>query len=271
MGWRVDHMIMMEHLKLAIEAGIEAGKRILEVYDTSFSVDWKEDNTPLTMADRESHRIISGKLSTTSLPILSEEGKAIPYQIRKNWNRFWLIDPLDGTKEFIRRNGEFTVNIALISGQQPVLGIIYVPVKKILYFASKDTGAYKITNVEQPISDPESLFKVSKKLQGSRKSGTFTVVASRSHFSKDTERFVNKLRGDHADLEFVSAGSSIKLCLIAEGSANIYPRLGPTMEWDTAAGQAIVECAGCKVLDYELRKPLKYNKPKLTNPWFIVS
>jgi 3'(2'), 5'-bisphosphate nucleotidase len=261
----------LENLVIAIEASILAGREILKIYDTSFDVEMKEDRTPLTLADRESHRVITEKLIPTALPVLSEEGKAIPYDERSNWKTFWLVDPLDGTKEFIKRNGEFTVNIALVEGQAAVLGVIYAPVLKKLYFASRESGAWLSTGITDAEVDLERLINISRKLEAGKRSGSFTVVASRSHFSPETEEFVNGLRKEHPDLEFISAGSSMKLCLVADGSANIYPRLGPTMEWDTAAGQAIVECAGGKVLEYKSGQPLRYNKKELLNPWFVVS
>ena len=256
---------------LAIEAAIEAGKEILKVYDTPFGVEIKSDNSPLTLADRASHDVISDRLKETGLPLLSEEGRSIPYEERKNWERFWLVDPLDGTKEFVKRNGEFTVNIALIDRQQAVLGVIYAPVLKKLYFASRETGSWICTDLDTLPGDLEKLMSASRKLKVGKSTGAYTIVASRSHFSAQTEEFVEGLRGEHPELEFISAGSSIKLCLVAEGSANIYPRLGPTMEWDTAAGQAVVECAGGRVLEHKSQTPLKYNKEDLLNPWFVVS
>jgi 3'(2'), 5'-bisphosphate nucleotidase len=263
--------LINNYLELALEASIEAGKKILEVYDTSFSVELKDDRSPLTQADRESHRIISDYLSATGLPVLSEEGKSIPYDERRNWSRFWLVDPLDGTKEFVKRNGEFTVNIALIENQQPVMGIIYSPVLRLLYFASRELGSFKKEGVSPTYPGHEALISGSRKLSADTRPETFTVVASRSHFSPETETFVNALKEDHPDLAFVSSGSSLKLCLVAEGRANVYPRLAPTMEWDTGAGQAIVECAGGKVVEFDTREPLKYNKQDLLNPWFIVT
>ena len=256
---------------LAVEAAIRAGSRIMEVYETSFSVEMKEDRTPLTMADRESHRIISEMLSVTGLPILSEEGRAIPYQERRSWERFWLIDPLDGTKEFVRRNGEFTVNIALVEDQQTVLGVIYAPYLEQLYYASRELGSWYSPGQTASAGSLEELKGMSRQLRTGQRKGNYTVVASRSHFSPETEEFVQDLQREHPGLEFISAGSSLKLCLVADGSADIYPRLGPTMEWDTAAGQAIVECAGGKVLEFESGQPLMYNKRNLLNPWFVVS
>lgn len=260
----------MNYLELALEASIEAGRKILEVYDTSFSVELKDDKSPLTLADRESHSTIMNDLSLTNLPVLSEEGRSIPYAERKNWKQFWLVDPLDGTKEFIKRNGEFTVNIALIEDQRPVIGIIYAPVLKLLYFASTELGAFMKQGVSAAYPGHAALVHNATKLDASRNPVQFTVVASRSHFSPETEAFVQDLKADHPDLTFISRGSSLKLCLVAEGAANIYPRLGPTMEWDTAAGQAIVECAGGRVLEHKSGLPLKYNKENLLNPWFIV-
>jgi 3'(2'), 5'-bisphosphate nucleotidase len=261
----------VDNLALAIDASICAGKKILEVYKTTFSVEMKEDRTPLTLADKESHNIIASMLSETGLPLLSEEGKNISYKERKNWENFWLVDPLDGTKEFVKRNGEFTVNIALVEQQLPVMGIIYVPVNKTLYFASKDIGSYVNHSIEDTITSLDDLIQSSEPINAARDAGIYTVVASRSHFSTDTKKFVEGLRQEHPNLQFITAGSSLKLCLVAEGKANIYPRLAPTMEWDTAAGHAIVECAGGRVLQYESRQPLVYNKESLLNPWFVVS
>ena len=235
-----------------------AGQAILEVYHQDFSVEQKGDDSPLTAADLASHRIIMQGLAglEPDTPILSEEGADIPYDTRSRWQRYWLIDPLDGTREFVKRNGEFTVNIALIEQGRPVVGVVHVPVSGVSYVGQSGKGAFKID-----ADDTASPIHVREKRQ------TKTQVAgSRSHAGDSLQRFLDRL-GDH---EIVSMGSSLKLCLVAEGIADIYPRLGPTSEWDTAAAQAVVEAAGGKVTDTQL-EPLRYNtKDSLLNPFFLV-
>jgi 3'(2'), 5'-bisphosphate nucleotidase len=257
-------------LAIAIRAAIDAGKEILEVYNTSFGVELKDDRSPLTEADKRAHLVIQKALLSTALPLLSEEGRAIPFEERKNWTRFWLVDPLDGTKEFIRRNGEFTVNIALIENGEPVAGVIFVPVTGVLYFGSNETGSYMN---EQPDATEgwETLIKNSIPLPRKTGERPFTVVGSRSHLSPDTEKFISALREQHGELNFISQGSSLKICLVAEGKADSYPRLAPTMEWDTAAGHAIAKAAGCTVLTWPGKSELSYNKENLLNPFFVVS
>ena len=263
-----------------ILAAKRAGEAILEVYDSDFAVEQKDDKSPLTLADKRSHEIIENVLEQTvtannsTVPILSEEGKEIPYDERIKWEYFWLVDPLDGTKEFIKRNGEFTVNIALIHKHKPVLGIIYIPVKDVFYFAAINFGAYKLENsgiLTENLSIEELIDKSQKlPLHGNDKT-TLTVVGSRSHTSEEFTEFVKQLNQKHENVEFISSGSSLKLCLVAEGKADVYPRFGPTMEWDTAAGQAIVEQAKGTVMETKTNKPLNYNKNNLLNPFFIVS
>jgi 3'(2'), 5'-bisphosphate nucleotidase len=257
-------------LEIAIRAAIDAGKEILEVYSTSFGIELKDDRSPLTEADKRAHLVIQKALSATALPLLSEEGRSIPFEERKAWNRFWLVDPLDGTKEFIRRNGEFTVNIALIENGQPVAGVIFVPVTGVLYFGSAETGSY-INEHPEGAENWEQLLNNSVLLP--RKSGErlYTVVGSRSHLSSETETFISALRKKYGELNFISQGSSIKICLVAEGKADVYPRLSPTMEWDTAAGHAIAKAAGCTVLTWPGETELRYNKENLLNPFFVVS
>jgi len=259
-------------LRIAIKASLKAGKAILKVYDTTIDIEMKEDRSPLTKADKRSHAIISSLLETYGLPLLSEEGRDIPYEERKNWKTFWLVDPLDGTKEFIKRNGEFTVNIALIKNGSPLLGIIFVPVQSLLYFGAPGWNARKMT-VQQDDSGnfllPE--IKRSDKLPLESDENSYTVVCSRSHMSEETSALVDDLRKVHPDIQFASKGSSLKLCLVAEGLADIYPRLAPTMEWDTAAGQAIVEHSGGFVRRSEDNQPVVYNKEDLLNPWFIAA
>ena len=209
-----------------------------------------------------------------SLPLLSEEGRDIPYGERKAWEYYWLVDPLDGTKEFVKRNGEFTVNIALMHRDRPVMGVVLVPVKDILYFASEGTGAFRLAGtsaLKSQISFEELTgAAVRLPLKTVTKAGTFTAIASRSHMSGETSSFLEGLEKEHGAIEIISAGSSLKFCLVAEGNADIYPRFAPTMEWDTAAGQAIVEQSGGSVLQHGTGVPLRYNKENLLNPWFIV-
>jgi 3'(2'), 5'-bisphosphate nucleotidase len=254
----------------------DAGKAILEVYESEFTVEHKDDKSPLTLADRQSHEIIDAGLAglqSGKLPILSEEGRNIPYEERMNWDLFWLVDPLDGTREFIKRNGEFTVNIALISHGRPVMGVIYIPVKDLFYFAAEGLGAYRLDSRDALSFDslaPIVTAAVMLPLSTSHEP-RITVIGSRSHMSAETEEFIGGLKAHGKEIEFVSAGSSLKFCLVAEGTADIYPRFAPTMEWDTAAGQAIVEQAGGSVLRADTGVPLSYNKEVLLNPFFIAA
>jgi len=263
-----------------ILAAKRAGEAILDVYDSDFEVEQKDDKSPLTLADKESNEIIENVLEQTvtvnnsTVPILSEEGKEISYEDRKKWEYFWLVDPLDGTKEFVKKNGEFTVNIALIHKHKPVLGIIYIPVKDVFYFAAVNFGTYKLENSEiltDDLSIEELLDKSQKLPLHNNNKTSFTVIGSRSHTSEEFSEFMKRLNEKYENIEFISSGSSLKLCLVAEGKADVYPRFGPTMEWDTAAGQAIVEQAEGTVMDTQTNEPLSYNKSNLLNPFFIVS
>ncbi|MCF8371467.1 MAG: 3'(2'),5'-bisphosphate nucleotidase CysQ [Bacteroidales bacterium] len=260
--------------EVAIKAAIEAGKAVLEVYNSDdFEVNLKSDNSPLTLADRKAHLVIVEYLSKTGLPILSEEGREMSYEERKNWKYFWLVDPLDGTKEFIKRNGEFTVNIALIYDGTPILGVIYVPVLNELYFADTACGAFKKENVLPGSSeeiDIVQLIEQSDELPLKGLKDKFTIVGSRSHKTPETEEFMNHLAGIYGDVDIISKGSSLKLCMVAEGRADVYPRFAPTMEWDTAAGHAIALGAGFVVTQQDGKTPVVYNKENLLNPWFIV-
>ncbi|MBL7925390.1 MAG: 3'(2'),5'-bisphosphate nucleotidase CysQ [Bacteroidia bacterium] len=264
-------------LQTAITASIAAGKEILDVYAQPITVEVKDDKSPLTLADKRSHLKIMEYLKNTGVQVLSEEGKHMDYSERAAWKQYWLVDPLDGTKEFIKRNGEFTVNIALIKDQVAILGVIYVPVLNQLYFAAQGIGSYKcedvnlMDNLNAGSDFLESLQAASRMLSAANKPTTFTAVASRSHNTPETDELIDALRKQHGTVDLISKGSSLKLCLVAEGAANIYPRLAPTMEWDTAAGQAIAEVAGCTVIDYHTKKPMVYNKENLLNPWFVVS
>lgn len=290
---------LSSYLLHALAAALRAGEAILSVYRDEFTVSYKDDSSPLTAADRRSHEIIGAAVSSRllpRLPLLSEEGKTIPYARRRLWKSFWLVDPLDGTKEFIKRNGEFTVNIALVEGHRPVAGVIYAPVTDTAYFAGRGVGAYRMHGAElssifrRAMPDFETsgggaLQSGGQKLMDSIFSAarcltafsppvhapeTITVIGSRSHTSENFSGFVKRLKTRYGKVELVPAGSSLKFCLVAEGKAHLYPRLSPTMEWDTAAGEVIVKEAGGKVIDSETRKELVYNKKSLINPPFIA-
>jgi 3'(2'), 5'-bisphosphate nucleotidase len=261
---------MEKHLHSAITAALEAGKAILEIYQSGvFDVQVKGDNSPLTKADLASHQKIVAYLEKTNIPILSEEGKAIPYTERKGWKQLWIVDPIDGTKEFIKRNGEFTVNIALIENNKPSIGVIFVPVTKDLYFSTREKGAFKLS-VDLENYNVTTIVSKGNKLPLKRETETFTIVASRSHMSQETAAYVQEMRMKHGDVKLISKGSSLKLCMVAEGQADCYPRFAPTMEWDTAAGQAICEHAGFKVIDWKTKEPMLYNREELLNHWFLV-
>ena len=271
-----------DHLKTAILASIEAGQEILTIYQDDIKVDYKEDNSPLTLADKTAHKIIVNRLEDFGIPVLSEEGKHTSYKERKKWKRLWIVDPLDGTKEFIKKNGEFTVNIALIENNTPILGVVFAPDREQLYFAMQDLGAYKIDDfqliqrVYKGICDgsltTQELISESTKLPVDKPAEIpYTIVGSRSHATPELEQFVEKKRREFKQVDFIPAGSSLKICLVAEGKADIYPRLGPTMEWDTAAGHAIAQYSGAEILIYESGEPMVYNKEDLLNPWFIVA
>lgn len=266
-----NELMMVNLLYSAIIASIEAGKKIIEIYNSgNFDVEFKSDNSPLTLADKASHEIIQDSLSKTGIPVFSEEGKALEFEQRKFFKRYWLIDPLDGTKEFINKNGEFTVNIAFINYGNPIIGVVYVPVTGELYFANINGSFKKIVFNPEEI-EPYALSQNATMLPFTTvPDDEFIVVGSRSHMNDETKEFIDKLDTQGKQLKLVTKGSSLKLCIIAEGNANLYPRLGPTMEWDIAAGHAVARFAGRKVTVYPTGEPLMYNKESLTNPWFIV-
>lgn len=261
-------------LLAAVNASIRAGALIMEVYNSNdFQVNLKSDKTPLTLADRLAHDSIKNDLSKTFIPVLSEEGRNIVYEERKGWEYFWIVDPLDGTKEFIKRNGEFTVNIALIQNKYPILGVVYVPVTGELYFSLALEGAYKVSNLvakKETRLTYNELISTAKKLPFDSDRKNVIIVESRSHTSNETLEYIERLKQKFGDIESISRGSSLKMCMIAEGNADIYPRLSLSSEWDTAAGQAIVEGAGYLVYTYETKERMAYNKEELLNPWFIV-
>ena len=249
---------MLEHINLNDIEYIAkiAGNAIMEIYNKDFKVEYKDDESPLTEADTKANEIICGKLLELypNIPIMSEENKQIDYKIRKNWEYYWCIDPIDGTKEFINKNGEFTVNIALVYNGVPVLGIVYAPAIECMYKSKKGQGAFK-NNIRLPIQ---------------RDDEDYIIVASRSHMSDETQKFVDSLE-IKKEKKMISKGSSLKLCMVADGTADIYPRLAPTMEWDTVAADAIVRESGKRSYQYDTNNEvLVYNKENLLNPWFIV-
>ena len=258
-------------LQHAVQAALEAGKEIMRIYldpKQDFGIEKKADNSPLTLADKAAHNCIVRHLCQTGIPILSEEGAHLPYEERRNWNRLWVVDPLDGTKEFIKKNGEFTVNIALVEVGTPILGVIYVPATGVLYSGIVGEGAWK--SPQPPLGGGQKPVTQKLPMKGTGRAESFTIVASRSHLTPETEDFIEDLRRKYDKIQLVSSGSSLKICLVAEGSADIYPRFAPTMEWDTAAGDAIARAAGREVVDAKTGEPLVYNKSDLHNPWFIV-
>ena len=207
----------------------------------------------------------------TSFFFLSEEGAEITYDDRKNWEYSWLVDPLDGTKEFVKRNGEFTVNIAMIHDGNPIMGVIYVPIKHELYFALEGLGSYKTSNFTNEISNIDDLISIADKLPILNERDSYIIVGSRSHMSAETEAFFEQKKKEHGNVEIMAVGSSLKLCMVAEGKADAYPRYAPTMEWDTGAGHAIVKYAGFSVKQYNSSEDVVYNKENLLNPWFLVN
>lgn len=256
---------MLVELENVIPIIMDAGKAVKEIYEIDFGIYFKEDKSPLTEADRVSNDILKRGLTEhfPGIPIISEEEKEVSYEVRKDWEHFWLIDPLDGTKEFIKKNGEFTINVALIEKDTPILGVVYAPALNLVYYAQRGRGAYKFDlNTKEETKLPSER----------RECDIIKVVVSRSHLSRETEEFVEMLKSRYGDVEFVSVGSSLKICLVAEGKADIYPRLGPTMEWDTAAAHVVALESGCKLYVYPFEegyKSLRYNKKDIKNPYFV--
>lgn len=263
-------MGIIQLIDKAINAALLAGIKIREVYSSpDFDVQVKDDRTPVTLADRYAHDEILKALESTQLPVLSEEGIHLSYSERKKWDLFWLVDPLDGTKEFIKRNDEFTVNIALIQKNEPIAGVIYAPVTGELYIGIPGIGAFKLFNPSK-----DCTFQIMQllgiKLPEKLKSDEFVVAVSRSHMNRETEEYIENLRREHELFRLIRKGSSLKICMVAEGTADIYPKIGKTMEWDTAAGHAIVKAAGKNIFLPDLMTELTYNKEDLQNPHFIV-
>ncbi len=275
--------LMIEILK---NTALEAGRTIMDIYQSDdFNIEAKGDGSPLTLADKAANDVITKSLNLhyPEIPVLSEEGRNIPYTERKNWNQFFLVDPLDGTKEFIKRNGEFTVNIALIQNGKPIAGVVFAPALGKLYIGILDlanrnwlleTSYWQLASRNWQLVTRNSPKPTTAKNQPPvpiSQQPIFKIVVSRSHNSPETEAFIQEMRTQHGEVEFVSMGSSLKICLVAEGTAHVYPRLGPTMEWDTAAAHAIALAANCNVLEHPTQEELRYNKKNLLNPWFIVT
>lgn len=252
---------MINDLGLFKELFKKARKEVLEIYNKDFSVEYKEDKSPLTEADTKMNELITNFLKENyEFPILSEEGKKIPFEERCLWNFYWLVDPIDGTKSFIKKTDDFTLNICLMQGNYPVFGFIYIPVFDELYFGGSNFGSFKISD----LSDEKKEYLSPLPYKKTEKT---TFVASKDHLDEETKSYIDSFEGEK---DFVSIGSSIKFCYVAEGRADIYPRFGPTMEWDIAAGQAISEGANKEVLDFETKKRFSYNKEDLKNGSFLV-
>jgi 3'(2'), 5'-bisphosphate nucleotidase len=263
----------MEEFLSVINASVDAGLEILEIYNSDdFDVSYKEGDMPLTRADLAANAIIQKVLEPTNIPIISEENKTIDYSIRKDWEKCWIVDPLDGTKEFIKRNGDFTVNIALIEKGKPVFGVIYVPVSKELYIGNVKANKSFLVKTSRAFDSFDELISNYKEITPSQDCDVLKVVGSKSHMNDQTQKFVDDLKEtSQKEVEIVSRGSSLKFCLVASGQAQMYPRFAPTMEWDTAAGQAICEAVGLKVIDRTTNDSLLYNREDLLNPHFLVT
>lgn len=251
-------------IKTAIGAALDAGKAIMEIYQSgSFEKEIKSDDSPVTAADIQSQNIITLRLAATGLPVLSEEGSKNSWVERKDWKKFWMVDPLDGTKEFINKNGDFTVNIALIERGKPVAGVIYVPCLDVLYFGSKETGIFKIEGGKKTKIQP---LAIRNKFDDLLQRRQVTIVASRSHLSDETKIFIQQFKNATLELR----GSALKFMLLAERQADLYPRFAPTMEWDTAAAHAILNAANRGIYQTDLKTELSYNKEELVNPFFVA-
>jgi 3'(2'), 5'-bisphosphate nucleotidase len=253
---------MEKLLESTLDIAIRAGQKILEIYEKDFEVDFKVDGSPLTLADQSAHALIQAALEKLDplIPVLSEESTQAVFQQRLSWNKFWLVDPLDGTKEFVKRNGEFTVNIALIENGEPILGVVHTPVKDVSHYAATGLGSFK--KLSDNSTSPLAVKTATK--------NKIVMVASRSHSGPEVSEYQQNIEMEYGQIEIASMGSSLKICLVAEGAADIYPRLGPTSEWDTAAAHCVLEMAGGRLTDLTGER-LKYNKPDILNPWFLAS
>jgi len=260
-----------KNLLVAIKASIDAGNEIMKIYEQDFGFELKSDSSPLTIADKNANEVINKYLQKTNIPIISEENTQIDYSIRRKWDTCWIVDPLDGTKEFIKKNGEFTVNIALIKKGYPILGVVYVPVEKKLYFADVNEEVAFLANLSNDINEVNDLIKEAAPLKRniSKINDKIRIVASRSHLNDETKEFIKNVEFGNKKAKIVSKGSSLKFCVVAEGKADIYPRFAPTMEWDTAAAHAICKAVGISIKNTKTNNELSYNKEELINPYFI--
>lgn len=258
-------------IETAIEAAIEAGAVIMKIYKNEIEVVFKDDESPLTLADQQANACIENKLKPFGIPIISEETKQLPYEIRKNWNTCWIVDPLDGTKEFIKKNDEFTVNIALIENGKPKFGVIFAPALNEFYYGLVDENvAYKTITTNETTA--ANVINNSVQIFPNKDKNVLRVVGSRSHMNEETTTFMNQLEQKSGKkVSIISKGSSLKLCLVAEGAADVYPRFAPTMEWDIAAGHAICNAVGLKVVQQNSKDELQYNKENLLNPYFSIT
>ncbi len=261
-------------LHLALDAAMVASREIMNIYNdpsSDFGIERQADNSPLTRADVAAHRAIAEVLGCSGVPILSEEGRAIPFEERREWRELWVVDPIDGTKEFIKRNGEFTVNIAYVVEGLPVMGVIFAPATEELYFGTSELGAFKAMVSDLSVTAQE-VIKQAVVIDRDAVPQQYSVVASRSHLNAETEAFINEQTASRGEVVTISRGSSLKICLVAEGKASVYPRYAPTMEWDTAAGDAILRSLGegCALVEAESGETLRYNKESLLNPYFIT-
>jgi 3'(2'), 5'-bisphosphate nucleotidase len=266
-------MLLPALLQLAIQAAIQGGEEILRIYETDFKVETKSDNTPVTAADKASGKAIAAVLYPSAIPVISEEESVPPFEERHSFDRVWIVDPLDGTKEYVKRNGEFAVNVALVENKRPIIGIIYAPILKSLYFAAKGFGSYKITEVDLlriKNASLDDILKTAIRLPTEQLPAVYTVIASRSHLSREINEHVGKLKRLYGEVNMLNIGSSIKQCWVAEGKAHEYVRYGLTMEWDTAAGQCILEEAGSQLIDLVTGMAMVYNKEDLRNNYFIA-
>lgn len=264
----------------AIMASYKAGVEIMKYYDEGVKGVQKEKDkhdSPLTIADLKAHEAIEKflRVSTKDISIFSEESKEIPYHERRNWKEYWLVDPLDGTKEFLKRNGEFTVNVALIRANSPVIGIVYAPALSELYFANEEIGSFGgKMNIDEKITDFDKLLSTSERLKidnNKFKKDKISAVVSRSYLTEETEAFLKELQKDYSEpIEKISFGSSLKFCRIAENRADIYPNLGNKSEWDIAAGHCVLKFSGGNVLNHQDKSEMKYNKVSILTPFFIA-
>jgi 3'(2'), 5'-bisphosphate nucleotidase len=276
--------ILEDLLSCALLSAVLAGEKILEVYDTDFDIEYKDDDSPITLADKRAHEEIFSRLRTAfpDVPVVSEEGKKSAYEERKHYKRLWLVDPLDGTKDFIDKNGEFTVNIALVEETRPVLGVVHIPARDTVYYAA-DSGSWKAEGIRKILSEMtdgqydagfffEAISRVSRKLplQKKKPRDGLVIMKSRFHTSDNTQRFIDMLERRFPDTGVVSSGSATKLCILAEGTGDVYPRLVPTMEWDTAAGDIILKNAGGCIIALDSPGGIRYNKRVLRNPGFVA-